>query len=236
MNTTNMKKYIFSFLGALLISLITVFVFVFLMLFEEVNFLFSNQIIGNTLLFTASLAVILILAKVYNDGIYNNPTKKISVKSFFSYDKKYVLLVLSLIIISMLFVENIHIITSKISQGHDADIKFSIVDLIGAFTYTPFIEELIFRGIFFNLAFNNLDMEKKIVKYIVIIVNIMCFVVIHYIDYGSYFVSILISLLPKLAISTSLVFVYLKTRDIKYNIILHMLYNFIIIFVSYINY
>jgi membrane protease YdiL (CAAX protease family) len=87
-----------------------------------------------------------------------------------------------------------------------------------------------------NLTFNNLDMEKKIVKYIVIIVNIMCFVVIHYIDYGSCFVSILMSLLPKLAMSTSLVFVYLKTRDIKYNIILHMLYNFFIIFVSYINY
>ncbi|WP_416389920.1 CPBP family intramembrane glutamic endopeptidase [Terrisporobacter petrolearius] len=36
--------------------------------------------------------------------------------------------------------------------------------------------------------------------------------------------------LPTLLISISFTYVYVKTKDIKYNIILHMLYNFLCIF------
>lgn len=131
-----------------------------------------------------------------------------------------------------------HGFVCSVTQDYGTKKLYDFVDLIGAITYTPFIEELVFRGLFFNLTFNLLDMENKVVKYIAITTNIMMFMSIHYVDYSlanyNILFSLLISVVPKLAISTSLVYVYFKTRDIKYNIILHMLYNFIIILISFI--
>ncbi|MBS5787781.1 MAG: CPBP family intramembrane metalloprotease [Clostridioides difficile] len=131
-----------------------------------------------------------------------------------------------------------HGFVRSVTQDYGTKKLYDFVDLIGAITYTPFIEELVFRGLFFNLTFNILDMENKVVKYIAITTNIMMFMSIHYVDYSlanyNILFSLLISVVPNLAISTSLVYVYFKTRDIKYNIILHMLYNFIIILISFI--
>lgn len=80
-------------------------------------------------------------------------------------------------------------------------------------------------------------MENKVVKYIAIITNIILFSYIHYIDYDlqsyNFLLSSLISVVPKLAVFASLVDVYFKTKDIKYNIILHMLYNSTVLFISY---
>ena len=239
MNISDMKKYFLNLCGAVFISLVSFFVFGISVSFEEISQLFSNQIIKNSLIFIPSLLIILILSKIYNDGVLYNSFEKISINSFISYSKKYVLLVLSLLIISILSVDIIGIILSKIiTQNYGTKKLYDFVDLIGAITYTPFIEELVFRGLFFNLTFNLLDMENKVVKYIAITTNIMMFMSIHYVDYSlanyNILFSLLISVVPKLAISTSLVYVYFKTRDIKYNIILHMLYNFIIILISFI--
>ncbi|WP_416386989.1 type II CAAX prenyl endopeptidase Rce1 family protein [Metaclostridioides mangenotii] len=42
--------------------------------------------------------------------------------------------------------------------------KHNFFYFIEAALITPFIEELIFRGIFFNITFNLLDMEDKVIK------------------------------------------------------------------------
>lgn len=237
MSNLNIKKYISNFCGAVFISLLSFIIFAFSLCFEEISRLFTNQIIKNTLIFVPAFLMILILSKVYNEGVLYNPFDKISIKSFINYNKKYVLLVLSLITISLLFVEIIDIISTKITQDYDNIMIYDFIMLIGAITYTPFIEELVFRGLFFNLAFNLLDLENKVVKYIAIITNIILFSYIHYIDYDlqsyNFLLSSLISVVPKLAVSTSLVYVYFKTKDIKYNIILHMLYNSMVLFISY---
>lgn len=40
-----------------------------------------------------------------------------------------------------------------------------------------------------------------------------------------------IAVIPRLAILVSIVYIYINTEDIKYNIILHMLYNSTLIFI-----
>ncbi|UEL47226.1 CPBP family glutamic-type intramembrane protease [Terrisporobacter hibernicus] len=52
---------------------------------------------------------------------------------------------------------------------------------------------------------------------------------VHYISYNladfNLILSLLIAIIPRLAISISLTYIYIKTKDIKYNIILHIVYN-----------
>ncbi len=151
----NVKKYFLNFCGAVLISLLTIIIFLLFQSIELIEELFSNQIISFILVFIAYFIAIFILSKIYNDGILQNTYKKISLRSFFEYDKKYVLLTLSLLIISMLFLLLIDKVTYRIySQVDSPDMQLSFIFLIGAFTYSPILEELIFRGIFFNIASN----------------------------------------------------------------------------------
>ncbi len=81
-------------------------------------------------------------------------------------------------------------------------------------------------------------MNNKTIKNIVIIINIIMFMSVHYVSYNfpnfNIILSLLIAILPKLAVSISLTYVYMKTKDIKYNIILHIVYNFLIISIDYI--
>ena len=236
---SNAKKYFLNFCGVVLISLLTVFIFAISQYVELVEELFSNQIISLIVVFISYFIVIIILSKIYNDGILQNNYKKISLRSFFKYDKKYVLLTLSLLIISRLFLlpinKVIYIIFPKISSP---DMQVSSIFLIGAFTYGPIVEELIFRGIFFNITSDWLDMNNRIVKNIVIIINIIMFTSVHYVSYNlpdfNVILSLLMAILPRLAVSISLTYVYIKTKDIKYNIILHIVYNFLIISINYI--
>lgn len=51
-----------------------------------------------------------------------------------------------------------HGFVCSVTQDYGTKKLYDFVDLIGAITYTPFIEELVFRGLFFNLTFNLLDM------------------------------------------------------------------------------
>ncbi|UEL47225.1 CPBP family glutamic-type intramembrane protease [Terrisporobacter hibernicus] len=44
------------------------------------------------------------------------------------------------------------------------NIQLSFIFWVGAITYSPIIEELIFRGIFFNIASTWLDINNKTVK------------------------------------------------------------------------
>ena len=125
-----------------------------------------------------------------------------------------------------------------IPQIDSAEIQLSFIFYIGAFTYSPIVEELIFRGIFFNIADNWIDMNDKTLKNIVIIVNIIMFMSIHYISYNlvsfNFIISLLMAIISRLTVSISLTYIYIKTKDIKYNIALHIVYNFFIISVNYI--
>lgn len=235
----NAKKYFFNFCGAVLISLLTIIIFLLFQSIELIEELFSNQIISFIVVFIAYFIAIFILSKIYNDGILQNTYKKISLRSFLEYDKKYVLLTLSLLIISRLFPLLIDKVMYRMfSQINIPDVQLSFIFLIGAFTYAPIVEELIFRGIFFNIASDWIDMNDKTVKNIVIIINIIMFMSLHYVSYNlpdfNVILSLLIAIIPRLAISISLTYVYMKTKDIKYNIILHIVYNFLIFSINYI--
>ncbi len=235
----NVKKYFLNFCGSVLISLLTIIIFLLFQSIELIEELFSNQIISFIVVFIAYFIAILILSKIYNNGILQNNYKKISLRSFLEYDKKYVLLTLSLLILSMLLLLPINKVTDIIfSQVDSPDIQLSFIFLIGAFTYGPIIEELIFRGIFFNIASDWIDMNNKTVKNTVIIINIIMFMSLHYVSYNlpdfNVILSLLIAIIPRLAISISLTYVYMKTKDIKYNIILHIVYNFLIFSINYI--
>lgn len=235
----NAKKYFLNFCGAVLISLLTIIIFLLFQSIELIEELFSNQIISFIVVFIAYFIAIFILSKIYNDGILQNTYKKISLRSFLEYDKKYVLLTLSLLIISRLFPLLIDKVMYRMfSQINIPDVQLSFIFLIGAFTYAPIVEELIFRGIFFNIASDWIDMNDKTVKNIVIIINIIMFMSLHYVSYNlpdfNVILSLLIAIIPRLAISISLTYVYMKTKDIKYNIILHIVYNFLIFSINYI--
>ncbi|MCC3863192.1 CPBP family intramembrane metalloprotease [Terrisporobacter petrolearius] len=116
--------------------------------------------------------------------------------------------------------------------------ELSNILLISAFTFRPLMEELIFRGVYFNIASDYLDMKNNVVKNMVIITNIILFMLLHTENWGysnyNIILSVISSALPRLVGSISITYIYIKTKDIKYNIILHMLNNFlgVIIFLN----
>lgn len=80
MNFSNIKKYFLSFCGAILVSILIVFVYLIASAFESTNKLFSNQTINSISTFIISFIIVFVLAKVYNEGILdmkNNTVMKI---------------------------------------------------------------------------------------------------------------------------------------------------------------
>lgn len=237
--TLNIKKYFLSFLGAILIFLITLFIYMMVMTAESIEIFFSNQITSIIIVFMVYSIIIFLLSKIYNDGILHNTYRKLSISSLFKYDKKYVVLTLLCLFISILYCYlSGEVLELILHQINEPDLKLRMIFYLGAIVYAPIIEELIFRGIFFNIASTWLDMDDKIVKAIVIIINIIMFLSIHYIDYNfskfNFLLSLLVSIIPKIFVSVSLTYIYFKTKDIKYNCILHIIYNFLILSISYI--
>ena len=226
-----LPKYFLNFCGAILIFLVTCLLLGLLQIFEQTEGLFSSDIINAIIFFTGYFVIILISCKIYNDGILENYYRKISIKSLFDYNKKDILLMLSLLIMSMLWGALCLYITEQIPYGNAPDIELSNILLISVFTFRPFMEELIFRGVYFNIASDFLDMKNDGVKNMVIITNIILFVLLHTenLGYPNYniILSVITSALPRLVASISFTYIYIKTKDIKYNIILHMLYNFL---------
>ena len=78
----NVKKYFLNFCGAVLISLLTIIIFLLFQSIELIEELFSNQIISFIVVFIAYFIAILILSKIYNNGILQNTYKKISLRTF----------------------------------------------------------------------------------------------------------------------------------------------------------
>lgn len=224
-----LPKYFLNFCGAILIFLVTLLLFVPLQIFEQTEGLFSSDMINDFLFFTGYFLIILISCKIYNNGILENAYRKISLKSIFDYNKKDILLTLSLLIISMLWVYLCLHITEQMPYGNAPDMEFSNILLISAFTLRPFMEELIFRGVYFNIASNYLDMKNNVVKNMVIITNIILFIIIHTGNWGypnyNFILSVITSALPKIVGLISVTYIYVKTKDIKYNVIFHILNN-----------
>ncbi len=129
-------------------------------------------------------------------------------------------------------------ITEQMPYGNAPNMELSNILLISAFTFRPLMEELIFRGVYFNIASDYLDMKNNVVKNMVIITNIILFMLLHTENWGysnyNIILSVISSALPRLVGSISITYIYIKTKDIKYNIILHMLNNFlgVIIFLN----
>lgn len=238
MNFSHAKKYLINFCVGILISLLIVFVYFLTSAFQSINSAIQNHTIKTISTFIISFIIVVILAKMYNEGIIEDTYKKLSLKSFFKYDKKHMSSILSLLIVSIIFAKGTSIFISKLTEGYGSDSNSGMLTFITAFTYVPFIEELIFRGLFFNVAYNLLDMKNPIVKNIAVIVNIILFLTMHYSSCGfprfNMTLSLLISILPRIVISASIIYIYIETRDIKYNIILHMIYNFTAYVISYI--
>lgn len=227
-----LPKYFFNFCGAILIFIVACILLLLTQIFERTEGLSSSDITNAIIFFTGYFVIILVSCKIYNNGILENAYRKISIKSIFDYNKKYVLLTLSLLIISVLLGILFLYIIEQVPYGNVSDDELnSILLLISAFTLRPFMEELIFRGVYFNIASDYLDMKNNVVKNIVIITNIILFIIIHTRDWGypnyNFILSVISSALPKLVASISFTYIYVKTKDIKYNIILHMLYNFL---------
>lgn len=226
-----LPKYFFNFCGAILIFLITCILLLLIQIFERTEGLSSSDMINAIIFFTGYLVIILITCKIYNNGILENAYRKISLKSLLDYNKKYILITLSLPMMSMLWGYLCSHITEQMPYGNASNMELSNILLISAFTFRPLMEELIFRGGYFNIAYDYLDMKNNVVKNIVIITNIILFIIIHTRDWGysnyNLILSVISSALPRLLISISLTYIYVKTKDIKYNIILHMLNNFL---------
>ena len=227
-----LPKYFLNLCGAILIFLGTCLLLLLTQIFERTEGLSSSDMINAIIFFTGYFVIILIACKIYNNGILENAYRKISIKSLLDYNKKYILLTLSLLIISVLLGVLFLYIIEQVPYGNVSDDELnSILLLISAFTLRPFMEELIFRGIYFNAADDYLDMKNNVVKNIVIIANIILFIIIHTRDWGypnyNFILSVITCALPKLVASISFTYIYIKTKDIKYNIILHMLYNFL---------
>ncbi len=226
-----LPKYFFNFCGAILIFLVTCISLVLIQIFERTEGLSSSDIINAILFFTGYFVIILMTCKIYNNGILENAYRKISIKSLLDYNKKYILLTLSLPIMSMLWGYLCSHITEQMPYGNAPNMELNNILLISAFTFRPLMEELIFRGVYFNIASDYLDMKNNVVKNIVIITNIILFMLLHTENWGysnyNLILSVISSALPKLVGSISLTYIYIKTKDIKYNIILHMLNNFL---------
>jgi len=233
-----LPKYFFNFCGAILIFLVTCISLVLIQIFERTEGLSSSDMINAIIFFTGYFVIILVSCKIYNNGILENAYRKISIKSLLDYNKKYILLTLSLPIMSMLWGYLCSHITEQMPYGNAPNMELSNILLISAFTFRPLMEELIFRGVYFNIASDYLDMKNNVVKNIVIITNIILFMLLHTENWGysnyNIILSVISSALPKLVGSISLTYIYIKTKDIKYNIILHMLNNFlgVIIFLN----
>lgn len=238
MNLSYVKKYFINFCVAILISLLIAFVYFITSAFQSINSAIQTQMIKTISTFIISFIIVVILAKMYNENIVENTYKKLSLKSLFKYDKKHISTILSLLMVSIIFAIGTSIFISKLTEGYDSDLNFGMIDFIAAFTYVPFLEELIFRGLFFNIASSLLDMKNHIVKNIAVVANIILFLTMHYSSYGfpifNIPLSLLISILPRIVISASMVYIYIETRDIKYNIFLHMIYNFTAYVINYI--
>ncbi|MBY2478746.1 CPBP family intramembrane metalloprotease, partial [Clostridioides difficile] len=232
MNLSYVKKYFINFCIAILISLLIAFVYFITSAFQSINSAIQNQMIKTISTFIISFIIVVILAKMYNESIVENTYKKLSLKSFFKYnkyDKKHISTILSLLMVSIIFAIGTSIFISKLTEGYGSDSNSGMITFIAAFTYVPFLEELIFRGLFFNIASSLLDMKNPIVKNIAVVANIILFLTMHYSSCGfpifNIPLSLLISILPRIVISASMVYIYIETRDIKYNIFLHMIYN-----------
>lgn len=234
MDIIKYKKYLFSFCSIILLFLITLFIYTVATMAESIEIFFSNQITNIIMVFIVYSIIIFLLCKVYNDGILQNTYREVSISSLFKYDKKYVVLTLSLFFISIFYCYlSSEVLEQILYQVNEPDLKLSMIYYLGAITYSPIIEEIVFRGIFFNMASRWLDMKDKTVRYMVIIMNIIMFMSIHYIGYSfsehNFVLSLLIAIIPRLFVSVSLTYLYIKTKDIKYNCILHMIYNCFII-------
>lgn len=159
MKNLDFKKLFFNFCGAILIGFLITLIFSFIAQLKLINQLFLNQMVGGILQFSLLALIILILFKVYNEEIGKTTFKKISAKDFFEFNKKDLKMVLFLLVISIILGGIISSIIAMIAQDQESNVTITAIYVIGTITYTPFLEELVFRGMFYNLAYEWLDMK-----------------------------------------------------------------------------
>jgi membrane protease YdiL (CAAX protease family) len=157
--------------------------------------------------------------------------KKVSINSLLHFNKKNMLLLLILLFVAFAYVwlllSNVfkEILINNGSKEYNLGYNFMFKTILVA----PILEELYFRGIFYNIAINSLKVEKLSDEYFIAITNSILFSLLHYHSFAtlniSVFLSLLMAFLTIIVYSISFWFIYMKTKDIKYNITLHILIN-----------
>ncbi|CEN75155.1 CAAX amino terminal protease self-immunity [[Clostridium] sordellii] len=233
MTILKFKKYFLNFCGAILISIIISLISSIVVSYEFIGSFFKKQFISTSVILVTGIIVALLLVKAYNDEIKKTPFRRLTLESFTKYDKKYIKLIMILGLISIVISIIMIFFNDRVIHAYDSQATDINWNLVSGFMVIPFIEELLTRGIFFNIAYDFLDMENNIVIKIAIVVNIIMFMFLHYIHINfqshAFILSLLVAFSPRLAIGISLTYIYMKTKDIKYNIILHTMYNFVLI-------
>ncbi|WP_304340560.1 CPBP family intramembrane glutamic endopeptidase [Metaclostridioides mangenotii] len=225
------KKYFLNLCGAILIFLFITILFSFTQQVISIDQLFSNRFIGSILSTLCFFIFTFIIVKVYNDGIINSMYKKISINSLLHFNKKNMLLLLLLLLIAFAYVGLLLSTVFKeiIINNGSKEYNLGYIIMFKTILVAPVLEELYFRGIFYNIAINSLKIEKLSDEYFIAIINSILFSLLHYNSFATLnigvFLSLLMAFLMILVYSISFWFIYIKTKDIKYNITLHILIN-----------
>lgn len=231
MDYSGFKKYFLNFCGAILLFLFITILFSFTQQVMLIDQLFSNRIIGSILSTLCFFIFTFIIVKVYNDGIINSMYKKVSINSLLHFNKKNMLLLMLLLFISFAYVGLLLSTVFKeiIINNGSKEYNLGYIIMFKTILVAPVLEELYFRGIFYNIAINWLKVEKLSDEYFIAIINSILFSLLHYHSYATLNISVFLSLLMAffmiLVYSISFWFIYMKTKDIKYNITLHILIN-----------
>ncbi len=108
------------------------------------------------------------------------------------------------------------------NQGDDSPVKTLIrmyltypSEFLDFYLFIPFFEEILFRGIYFNLFVNSQDFKNRIFN---LLMNSFIFAIVHFKSNVYMFLSVFVH---------SIIYglIYLRTKNIKYPIFLHMIFN-----------
>lgn len=171
-------------------------------------------LVSNTIISTLIFNIILISIYV----IYNK--KKGNEIKFTKIDNKNIILMSGIFLILILLSNNIStfIYTSISDKAFDSYANTLtnsniILVIISALIISPIAEEIFFRGIIFKY------LRKDFSFIFTTIISVSCFALIH---------GTIIHIVPAVIIGTFFCELYEYTKDIKYNIFFHMLYNILI--------
>lgn len=181
-----------------------------------------SKLISDTIISTLIFNIILIIIYI----IYNK--KKGNEIKFTKLDNKNIILMSSIFLILILLSNNIStfiytIVPDKAFNSYANTLTNSntILVIISALIISPIAEEIFFRGIIFKY------LKKDFSFIFATIISASCFALMH---------GTIIHIVPAVIMGTLFCEIYEYTKDIKYNIFFHMLYNILIMSIGAISF